>query len=430
MTPPKDPADETMQEKQKTKILRHDERPTNWSLTKNEEKPYLDIEATTEFPVMMKALGSPVCTKHPYNIYRDIMTEPDALQATFSQIPEAVKKVSDELVTREITRIVGLGMGTSQFVAQAAAPALWKYAGICMEDQDSVELLTYDQPYDWEHTAFFLYSGSGSTFDTISAAKKITDKGAYSVTFTSVAGSPLTKISSDTIACAGGFDTGGGDTFHYATRLAASIDLAIEVGLRKDSNAHDYSSLRDKLHNVPALMRDRLPYIDARAESIAGTYHGIRSVIIVGAGPNWGTAEEMALKFDEMAHLPAKAMVPTRHLHGALGLTHEDILTILLVPKNTPSLKWIDQIANVTHLLKCPAMAIVWDDEQEIASTMDYVIRLPVEDEILYSVMAVPAIQVQAYWFAVKSGQNPDCQRSEIPKYARVWNYVLPPGGH
>ncbi|MBS7252181.1 MAG: hypothetical protein KIH08_16540 [Candidatus Freyarchaeota archaeon] len=46
-------------------------------------------------------------------------------------------------------------MGTSQFIGQVVAPALWKYAGMSAEDFDSVELLNYDQPYDIEHTAFF-----------------------------------------------------------------------------------------------------------------------------------------------------------------------------------------------------------------------------------------------------------------------------------
>nr|MDO8099286.1 hypothetical protein [Candidatus Njordarchaeota archaeon] len=139
-----------------------------------------------------------------------------------------------------------------------------------------------------------------------------------------------------------------------------------------------------------------------------------------------GTAEEMALKFDEMASIPAKAMVPTRHLHGGLGLTDECIQTILLAPENRAS-HWIELIAKTTAMLKAPSMAIVPDKEDLISPMMDYVIRTPISNEYLFTLYVVPAIQMYPYYCAVEQGNiNPDCQRSNIPKYARAWRMVLP----
>jgi len=153
------------------------------------------------------------------------------------------------------------------------------------------------------------------------------------VAVTSVAGSPLTEICDDAIACAGGFDTGGSDTFHYATRLAASQLLALALGERRGVEGVDFAGLRGQLYALPDQMAERWDAFDARSRSIARAFARVHSVIIVGAGPNFGTAEEMELKFEEMAHIPAKAMAPTRHLHGALGLTDERILTVLLCPR-------------------------------------------------------------------------------------------------
>jgi glucosamine--fructose-6-phosphate aminotransferase (isomerizing) len=414
-------------DEQKDRIISHEERKVFDFV---DSDPVLEIEGTAEYPVMYRALGSEPRTQHPFHLYEDIRSEPTACQKTLELVQESVKKIAADFIKRDITHILGVALPTSQFVAQAANPAFWEWAGISSEDRDSVEVLCYDKPYDWEHTAVFAYSGSGSTFDTIEATKKMKEKGMYTVAVTSVAGSPLTKITDSTIACAGGFDTGGSDTFHYATRLAASLAFAAELGVQKGKTSEDLKAVQKELYNVPKRMAERLDGIDARCRSIAKHTKDMRSALIIGAGPNFGTAEEMELKFEEMAHIPAKSMVPTRHLHGALGLTTEKIMTILLNPK-TKAQKWMDQIADTTVLLKSPSMAIVPDQERDLSGKMDWVIRCPYENEFLFSLFVVPAIQMYPYYCAVEQGNiNPDCQRSDIPKHARIWAKVLKRGGH
>ena len=234
-----------------------------------EDDPIGRIEATTEYPVMYHALGTEPRTEHPFNVYNDIKSEPVAVKKTLDIIGEAVNKVAEEFIKRKIKHIVGIGMGTSQFVMQSSGPAFWEWAQITSEDRDSVECLTVDKPYDFEHTALFAYSGSGSTEDTIAATKKMYDNGAYCVAITSVAGSPLTKDCDDTIACAGGFDTGGSDTFHYATRLAASFLLAIVLGEKKSIPNIDFKALKEELFKIPDHMAERWDYNEGRCKSIA-----------------------------------------------------------------------------------------------------------------------------------------------------------------
>ena len=92
--------------------------------------------------------------------------------------------------------------------------------------------------------------------------------------------------------------------------------------------------------------------------------------------------------------------------------------------------KDLHDIAKVTQLLKSPAVAIVSDEDQEIADIVDYVVRIPVQDEVLFSVLAVLPGQLLPYWCGVGLGLNPDTQRSNVPKHARVWNMLFPPGTH
>jgi glucosamine--fructose-6-phosphate aminotransferase (isomerizing) len=340
-----------------------------------------------------------------------------------------VGPIADKIVAKGLSRILGCGLGTSQFVAQVAAGAFWKFADLDASDIDSLEFILTDRPYDYSRLAFFAYSGSGSTVDSIRAAKKAREAGAYTLAFTSIAGSPITQVCEDTLVTAGGFDTGGSDTFHYTARLAAAVLLALALGERRQPQALDYAAVRRELFELPERFGAMFDSVDARCRTLARRHKSRRAVLVVGSGANLGTAEEIALKY-EMGSIPTKAMCPGRHLHGALGLTDEQILTILIAPPGPAYPQMVD-IARATQMLKTPSIAIVSESDGQVSKLVDDVIRLPTEDEVLFSLLAILPGQLLPYWSAVELGDiNPDCQRSNIAKYARVWYMLFPPGTH
>jgi glutamine---fructose-6-phosphate transaminase (isomerizing) len=386
------------------------------------------IEGTGEVPIMYRALGTPPQTVHPFNLYGDILSQPDALRGTFEHADE-IDAVARQLAERDVRGFIGLGSGTSQFVAQVANAAFERYAGLPGWDYDSQAFLRFTPPLDFEHVVAIPYSGSGSTVDTVAAAKLCRSRGAWTLAFTSIDGSPVVEATDARILTAGGFDTGGSDTFHYTTRIAAAIYLALEIGRLRTPDAHPYDDLKARLVSSADRMAAMVQGVDARCRTIASAIRDVRSIIVVGAGPNYGTAEEIALKFEEMAHIPTSAMDPGRHIHGALGLTRADILTVIVAPPG-PAYSDLHDIARVTQLLKSPAVAIVSDDDTEIADLADYVIRIPEPDEMLFTVLAVLPGQLMPYWSGVQLGLNPDTQRSNVPRHAKVWNMLFPPGTH
>jgi len=388
------------------------------------------VEATGEYPIMYQALGSQLRTEHPFNVYGDIKTQPAVLRETLDSNRDTVGPIADKIIAKGLTRILGCGLGTSQYVAQVAAGAFWRFAGLDASDIDSLEFILTERPYDYSRLAFFAYSGSGSTVDSIRAARKARGAGAYTLAFTSIAGSPITQVCEDTLVTAGGFDTGGSDTFHYTARLAAAVLLALALGERRRPQALDYGAIRRELFELPERFAAMFDAVDARCHTLARRHKGRRAVLVVGSGANLGTAEEIALKYDEMSSIPTKAMCTGRHLHGALGLTDEQILTILVAPPGPAYPQMVD-IARATQMLKAPSIAIVSESDDQVSKLVDDVIRLPTEDEVLFSLLAILPGQLLPYWSAVELGDiNPDCQRSNIAKYARVWHMLFPPGTH
>lgn len=408
-------------------------------LDQKERKPFdlhgnrENIEDTSEYPVMYKALHSEPKLQHPFNVYNDICSEPTAIETTLELADESTTTIAEEMVSKEINLVINVGLPTSLFVGMNLASALVKFVGLQSWYIDSAEFIMQASgnfPYDLEHTAFFMYSGSGSTYDTNEAARIVQEKAGYSIAFTSIAGSPITEKCTRAIIAAGGMDTGGSDTFHYATRLASGLSLAFKIGKQLFPGKYDFDGMLGQLNDVPRAMREQWNYWDGRSRSIGQRFCKKRAAIVVGGGANAGSAEEMALKFNEMASMPAHPMVPTRHLHGVFGLTDENIVTFIIAPPG-PYEKWFHQVAEVTTMLKAPAVAIVNDEETVIADQVDYVVRIPSDNEYIFSVLVVPVLQLIPYYFAIGDGTlNPDCQRSNIPKHARAWNSIFPPGSH
>lgn len=340
-------------------------------------------------------------------------------------------RIARTLVEKGFTGMAGHGLGTSQFVAQTAAGAFWDYAGWDARDLDSLEYVRFGHPIDFKRTAFFSYSGSGSTVDSNRAAAKAKELGAYQVAFTSIAGSPITQKCDEAIVCAGGFDTGGSDTFHYTTRLAVSIWLALEIGARTRPDARDWDDLRARLFATADKMDAMFEWVSRRAQLLAHRYRAVRGILVVGSGPNEGTAEEIALKYDEMSHIPTKGMCAGRHLHGALGLTQHDILTIVVAPLDDPAYKELRDIAQATYMLKSPSIALISEEDVEVAEQVDDVFRLPETDPNLFAVLAILPGQLLPYWGAVAQGDiNPDTQRANIARHAKVWNWLFPKDTH
>jgi len=403
-------------------------RLKQWDLGADPERL---IEATAEDPVMYNWLGSEARTEHPFNVYGDIMSQPQALRDTFALNEDRIPTLARDLIERGFTGVVGYGLGTSQYAPKTAIGAFWSYAGWDARDIDSLEIVGFGHPFDVSSTVAMAFSGSGSTIDTVRAAQLLQDRGAHQIAFTSVAGSPITKVCAETIVCAGGFDTGGSDTFHYTTRVAAAAWLALEIGALTRPDAMDWADLRSRLFKLPDAMEAVFPTVTARAAALSRRYRDIRSVFIVGSGPNEGLAEEIALKYDEMSHIPAKGMCPGRHLHGAIGTTTHEILTIVVAPGGDPNYASLRDVAQVSMMLKGPSIGIISEGDTGVASQTDDVFRLPETDPMLFSLLAVLPGQLLAYFAGVAQGDvNPDCQRANVARHAKVWHWLFPKDAH
>jgi glucosamine--fructose-6-phosphate aminotransferase (isomerizing) len=198
-------------------------------------------------------------------------------------------------------------------------------------------------------------------------------------------------------------------TVSYTTALAMAAALAAAIG-HDDETAHQLDAIPDLLATLLG---------QEAWEELAARFGGRRRYWIVGGGPNAATAYEAALKLNEGAWTPAIGLGCEQFLHGPWAALEADDVVVLVAPPG-PSRARCADVARVVAGVGAALVALIAEDDQEIASLAAETIALPTVPELLSPILAIVPLQLLTYHLAVKTGANPDTMRAEQPAYARA----------
>jgi glucosamine--fructose-6-phosphate aminotransferase (isomerizing) len=198
-------------------------------------------------------------------------------------------------------------------------------------------------------------------------------------------------------------------TVSYTAALAMLAALAAAIG-------HDDEIARqlDAIPDLIALLLGQEAW-----EDLAVRFGGRRRYWFIGAGPNTATAYEAALKMSEAAWMPAIGLDCERFLHGPWAALDPDDLVVLIAPPG-PSHARCLEVAKVVVAIGASLVALVADNDREIAPLAVETIALPPLAELLSPIVSVVPLQLLTYHLAVKAGANPDTMRAEQPAYGRA----------
>jgi glutamine---fructose-6-phosphate transaminase (isomerizing) len=198
-------------------------------------------------------------------------------------------------------------------------------------------------------------------------------------------------------------------TVSYTAALAMTATLAAAVG-RDDATAHQLDALPD----LVAMLLGQEAW-----EDLATRFGGRRRYWVVGGGPNAATAYETALKLEEAAWLPAIGLSCEQFLHGPWAAVEPDDVVVLVAPPGPSHARCVDAARAVAEI-GASLVALVAEDDREIAALAAETIALPPVAELLSPIVAIVPLQLLTYHLAVTGGANPDTMRAEQPAYARA----------
>src|SRR2546430_1602475 len=187
-------------------------------------------------------------------------------------------------------------------------------------------------------------------------------------------------------------------TVSYTCALALFAALAAALG-DDDDLAHALGELPDQL----ALLLGQ----EAWAE-LAGRFADRRRYWFVGGGPNTATAYEAAL-----------GLHGGQFLDGPWAGLGSDGVVGLVGPPGAAYARCV-AVARVAKEIGAPLVALVQEDDREIAPLAAETIAIPPVNELLSPILTVVPLQLLTYHLALIRGVNPDTMRADEPAHGRA----------
>jgi glucosamine--fructose-6-phosphate aminotransferase (isomerizing) len=207
-------------------------------------------------------------------------------------------------------------------------------------------------------------------------------------------------------------------TKSLTTAMALLFELALELRAQAGSGDLETQRMRAEFEAIPELMRRRLGD-DSRERDAAEQLRNYRRIVVLGGGPNYPTAREIALKLQETCFVYADGMQVEEFLHGPISSADRDTLVILASGGGASGAR-AEQVANALGEIGAERLGIYTRSGSALAEAVDVGIQVEGEDERLSPFALLLSLQLFTYWLAVKRGCNPDLAHRNDARYVKA----------
>ena len=292
-------------------------------------------------------------------------------------------------------------VGRIMFERLAAAPAEAAYA----------HELRYADPLIDDRSLTLAVSQSGETADTLAAARLARRRGSRLLALTNVVGSSLAREADEVLYTWAGPEISVASTKAYLAMLVGECLLALRLGRSRGViGPGQERELVDELRTLPdkaaAVLADQEPL-----RSLAAELAEASSAYYIGRGLDYATAMEGALKLKEISYIHAEAMPAGELKHGTLALVAEGTPVVAAATQQGVYGKTLLGLQEVKARGALTA-AVAYDDDEEIGSAADRVLRVPRTADLLSPILAALPLQLLAYHTACLLGRDIDQPRN------------------
>jgi glucosamine--fructose-6-phosphate aminotransferase (isomerizing) len=295
-----------------------------------------------------------------------------------------------------------VGHGSSDNAASYGVYAFGLLAGRTAI-RDSISLTVYyDAPIDLSASTVVALSQSGRTPDVLEYVTRARRQGAYTVAVTNDPESALAAAADAVLPLCAGDERAVAATKTYVNTLATLALLAGELGGRGNEIAAGLARTADQLEA-------HLPVLERSAASIAVPFASVGRMFVIGRGPEFATAREIALKLLETTQIAAEPLTATDLAHGPMAAL-DPLFPVWAVATDDESLDIVVEGAarvremGATLIASGPAAAAIADAQY----------RLPVPappSPLLAPLLSVVPGQLFAGAVARAKGLDPDRPR-------------------
>lgn len=310
---------------------------------------------------------------------------------------------------RNAKRIILVGCGTSWHAGLVGEYMLEQIAKVPTEVEYASEF-RYRNPVVGKGDVVFLISQSGETADTLAALREAKQKGATVLGIVNVVGSTIARETDGGVYVHAGPEIGVASTKAFTSQLTVLALITLMMARFRGMSAADASVLARELDSIPEKVRSILDTAQAVRE-IAQEFKNADHFLYLGRGANFPVALEGALKLKEISYIHAEGYPAAEMKHGPIALIDQNMPVVVIAPKDAIYEKVVSNIQEV-KARKGRIIAVANEDDHEIESMAEFVIRVPRTYGFFGPILNVIPLQLLSYYIAVARGTNVDQPRN------------------
>jgi glucosamine--fructose-6-phosphate aminotransferase (isomerizing) len=306
----------------------------------------------------------------------------------------------------EINRIIIVSCGTSYFAGLIGEKLIEEIAEIPVEVQLASEFGTSPEPIS-KDTAVLAISQSGETADTLSAMKSAKDRNLLSLGIVNAPGSSIARLTDAGVYCRAGEERSVASTKAFTSQVTLLAEYAMALAKRTNPKIRP---LMKELTALPENIKNFL--VDTSdIKLIADKYANFDKFLFIGRGYSYPNAKEGALKLKEITYIFAEGVSAGELKHGTIALINEDCPTLAIATNGSEYERTLSNIEEI-KARGGPVIAVATEGNETIAEIVDDVIYVPECMEQVQPIMTGIALQLFAYYTAVKLGREIDKPRN------------------
>lgn len=354
-------------------------------------------------------------TAHPYLLYDAIRAQPDRIARFLRERRALLEETATAAAPRR--RIMLLGVGSSHHAAQVGEYFLRHFtrASTAVVEQ-AFEQVHYPRTFHPDDIAICL-SHRGSKNHTVQAMKAAQAAGALTI---GICGDPASEDMQAADFCIRTceLETCFVHTKSYTTAMAALALFSIALTVRRKQIApEDGEGAVASLNRIPELIEKALA-LEPQARKAARHIAQRERWIFIGAGPNWATAREAALKVKESSYIAAEGFQTEQFLHGPFSEHDSRAVLTAFLAGGAGDYRTHAALRAAGEVGAFRVASVTRGADPEVPA--EIVLEVPEVAEWLSPFLHTIVAQLLSYFVALERGANPDTGRFHEPAHARA----------
>jgi glucosamine--fructose-6-phosphate aminotransferase (isomerizing) len=359
---------------------------------------------------------------HPFSHFmlKEIAEQPEAIRNTVEAHldPNQLTKIYDAL--RMSTKIVIAASGSSRHAGLAGEIMIEDFADEACDVEYASEY-SYRRPRVSTHHVIMVITQSGETGDTLLAQREALARGARTIAIANVENSTIAREATAEFLTYAGPELAIPATKSFTAQLAALYVFSLQLArIRKALPEEEIERRLALIKQIPAQIERSLDFWREQALEAARAHFEAQRFIFLGRGIHYAIAREGALKLKEISYAHAEAYPAGELRHGPQALIDSSLPVVLIATRDrnddASNLRYERTlvIAREVKERKGRLIAVVNDDDEEMADIADHLMYVPMASEYLLPLLEVIPLQYFAYHVATLNGLDVDKPRNLV----------------